>query len=242
MAEATSNRIIFLPASKSNVTRMQRKKKKEKIHYESRRVNFSCQVDIEARIFLPSCSRFHSTWPQNIHWKAKFFFPSNNTNKRLDRYSKQVVPFCWNDLSVFRIGSCKRVRKFEILDSFLKIKMFFEWSSMIFGEEKESKSKRNGKLSIKTAHVEPVSCLFWSTLQRPRSQCIAAWCTCTSVSSSNCMIISHWSPRRARFMVNYYSCWSFPPLISPFIFIFSFLLHRSSPSFILARITASRTI
>lgn len=77
MAEATSNRIIFLPASKSNVTRMQRKKKKEKIHYESRRVNFSCQVDIEARIFLPSCSRFHSTWPQNIHWKAKFFFPSN---------------------------------------------------------------------------------------------------------------------------------------------------------------------
>lgn len=30
MAEATSNRIIFLPASKSNVTRMQRKKKKKK--------------------------------------------------------------------------------------------------------------------------------------------------------------------------------------------------------------------
>lgn len=115
--------------------------------------------------------------------------------------------------------------------------MFFEWSSMIFGEEKESKSKRNGKLSIKTAHVEPVSCLFWSALQRPRSQCIAAWCTCTSVSSSNCMIISHWSTRRARFMVNYYSCWSFPPLISPFIFIFSFLLRRSSSTFILARIT-----
>lgn len=30
MAKATSNRIIFLPASKSNVTRMQRKKKKKK--------------------------------------------------------------------------------------------------------------------------------------------------------------------------------------------------------------------
>lgn len=80
------------------------------------------------------------------------------------------------------------------------------------GERKERK--------LKTAHVEPVSCLFWSTLERPRSQCITAWCTCTSVSSSNCMIISHWSPRRARFMVNYYSCWSFPPLISPFIFYF----------------------
>lgn len=96
------------------------------------------------------------------------------------------------------------------------------------GERKERK--------LKTAHVEPVSCLFWSTLERPRSQCITAWCTCTSVSSSNCMIISHWSPRRARFMVNYYSCWSFPPLISPFIFYFqlSAMLYL-----FLARITTS---
>ena len=83
-AEAPSNRIIFHPASKSNVTRTQRKekkkkKKKEKIHYESRRVNFSCQVDIEARIFFRRALDFIQRDRKISIGKLSFsFLPYNN--------------------------------------------------------------------------------------------------------------------------------------------------------------------
>lgn len=105
-AEAASNRIIFLPASKSNVTCMQRKKKKKFITTVDV-LTFPVKLTLK-REYSSVVLSFHSTWPQDIHWKAKFFLPFKRLY-RLDRYSKRVVLFCWNGIQNWILRASQKI-------------------------------------------------------------------------------------------------------------------------------------